>query len=315
MAKVKSVKFYNFNNTYPGGISIYVKFYNKNGKLVILDFSSPSVGPTSTYCETSECIVTASGSENYIQHYPQTSFHTGNYNKTIGLNRIGRTWWLSYPTKNDYIKIEFKVAEYFSDIQVLHSCYNINNTDNFGFNKCDYDVEYSDGSIEQKHYISSDSTPSPIEANILLNNQYDQELYDSLFDSIGFSKSIYDSETGLIETLDTNNFRNISVNTIEKLKVLYTKPLNTYINCLVSFDQKQTWKTFNGTVWSTISNTSPENIILNCMDIETLNHLTKQNLIQAGFTGDLDFKIAIKTNDEKVTPSVSKIYITYKNPS
>ena len=42
MAKVKSVKFYNFNNTYPGGISIYVKFYNKNGKLVILDFSNPA---------------------------------------------------------------------------------------------------------------------------------------------------------------------------------------------------------------------------------------------------------------------------------
>ena len=125
---------------------------------------------------------------------------------------------------------------------------------------------------------------------------------------------IYDSKIGYIETLETNNFRNISINTFEKLKVLYTKPLNTYVNCLISFDKKQTWKTFNGTTWTTISDISPENIILNCMDIETLNNLTKSNLIQAGFVGDLDFKVAIKTNNEKVTPSVSKIYIVYKNP-
>ena len=125
---------------------------------------------------------------------------------------------------------------------------------------------------------------------------------------------IYDSKIGYTETLETNNFRNIPIDKFEKLKVLYTKPLNTYANCLISFDKKQTWKTFNGTTWTTISDITPENIILNCMDIETLNNLTKQDLVQAGFTGDLDFKVAIKTNNEKVTPSVSKIYIIYKNP-
>ena len=125
---------------------------------------------------------------------------------------------------------------------------------------------------------------------------------------------IYDSKIGYTETIDTNNFRNIPVDKFEKIKVLYTKPLNTYTNCLISFNKKQTWKTFNGTTWITISDTTPANIILNCMDIETLNHLTKQDLVQAGFAGDLDFKVAIKTNDEKVTSSISKIYIVYKNP-
>ena len=125
---------------------------------------------------------------------------------------------------------------------------------------------------------------------------------------------IYDLGIGYAETLDTNNFRNIPVDKFEKLKVLHTKPLNTYINCLISFDKKQTWKTFNGTTWITVSDITPSNIILNCMDIETLNTLTKQDLIQAGFTGDLDFKVAIKTNNEKVTSSISKIYIIYKNP-
>ena len=122
---------------------------------------------------------------------------------------------------------------------------------------------------------------------------------------------VYDLNTGLIETLDTNNFRNIPVNKFEKIKVLYTNPAGTYINCLVSFDQKQTWKTFNGTSWSTISDTSSNNILLNGMDVSKINKLDKNKLIQGGFTGDIDFKIAMKTNDNTVTPSITKIYILY----
>ena len=123
---------------------------------------------------------------------------------------------------------------------------------------------------------------------------------------------IYDLKAGYTETLDTNNFRNIPVNKFEKLKVLCANPDNTYLNCLISFDKKQTWKAFYGTTWTTISDISPENIILNGMQLKTLDKLDKDKLISGGFTGDLDFKIAMKTNDEKATSSVTKIYIEYK---
>ena len=123
---------------------------------------------------------------------------------------------------------------------------------------------------------------------------------------------IYDSKIGYTETLDTNNFRNIPKDLVKNLKVLYTMPENSTIHCLISFDQKQTWKTFNGTNWIEISDTSPENIILNCMSVGVLNQLDKSKLLAGGFTGDLDFKIAMKTNDENKTPSVTKIYIEYK---
>ena len=122
---------------------------------------------------------------------------------------------------------------------------------------------------------------------------------------------VYDLNTGLIETLDTNNFKNIPVDKFEKIKVLYTNPAGTYINCLISFDQKQTWKTFNGTSWSTISDTTPNNILLNGMDISKVNELDKNKLIAGGFIGDIDFRIAMKTNDNTVTPSITKIYILY----
>ena len=122
---------------------------------------------------------------------------------------------------------------------------------------------------------------------------------------------IYDLNTGLIETLDTNNFKNIPVDKFEKIKVLYTNPAGTYINCLLSFDNKTTWKTFNGTSWSTISDTTPSNILLNGMDISKINKLDKNKLIAGGFNGDIDFRIAMKTNDNTVTPSITKIYILY----
>ena len=123
---------------------------------------------------------------------------------------------------------------------------------------------------------------------------------------------IYDLKIGYTETLDANNFRNIPIDKFEKLKVLYVKPLSTILNCVVSFDKKQTWKSFDGTNWLIISDTTPENMIVNCMEIEMLNYLDKKKLISGGFTGDLDFKIAMKTNNVNKTPSITKIYIEYK---
>ena len=123
---------------------------------------------------------------------------------------------------------------------------------------------------------------------------------------------IYDTTIGYVETLDANNFRSVSVSTVERLKVLCIKPKDTFLSCLISFDKKQTWKAFDGANWNTISNISPENIILNGMEVDNLNKLDKNKLISGGFTGDLDFKIAMKTNDVNKTPSVTKIYIEYK---
>ena len=124
---------------------------------------------------------------------------------------------------------------------------------------------------------------------------------------------VYDLNTGLIETLDTNNFKNIPVDKFEKIKVLYTNPDETLINCLISFDNKATWKTFDGINWTTVSDTTPNNILLNGMSLKAINSLDKAKLIQGGFTGNMDFKIALKTNNKTKTPSITKIYIEYKN--
>ena len=155
-----------------------------------------------------------------------------------------------------------------------------------------------------------DSTGRAIFTQVTTNGNNIKSLPNQ-YNDISTIIKVYDLNTGLIETLDTNNFKNIPVDKFEKIKVLYTNPDGTYINCLLSFDNKTTWKTFNGTSWSTISDTTPSNILLNGMDISKINKLDKNKLIAGGFTGDIDFRIAMKTNDNTVTPSITKIYILY----
>ena len=49
------------------------------------------------------------------------------------------------------------------------------------------------------------------------------------------------------------------------------------------------------------------------MSLKAINSLDKAKLISSGFTGNMDFKIALKTNNKTKTPSITKIYIQYKN--
>ena len=312
MAKIKSIKFYNLT-TLPG-ISVgsfHVNFYDIDRNLIPLDFSKPLSTQTTTYCETSEYITTSDSSQDPRENCNRQSFHTGNFDKTVGLSKIGDCW---VPDNTGYIssnwlKIEFKFPQNFSNIKVSGTLINYIGTKSFS-----YDVEYDDNSIKTYNFEFDYDAPIPINLNTYIAQTYDQNLMNSYLRDIDFEKSnyIYDTKIGYVETLETNNFRSIPINTIEKLKALYVKPENTLLSCLVSFDKGQTWKTFNNSNWLEISDTSPENIILNSMSIEILNRLDKNKLITGGFTGDLDFKIAMKTNSQDVTPSVSKIYIEYR---
>ena len=146
----------------------------------------------------------------------------------------------------------------------------------------------------------------------ITTNTNDIKSLSNQYEDIPTIIKVYDLNAGLIETLDTNNFKNIPVDKFEKIKVLYTNPDETSINCLISFDNKTTWKAFTGTSWTTISDITPNNILLNGMSMKKINNFTKEVLVQGGFTGNIDFRIALKTNDDTKTPSITKIYIEYK---
>ena len=163
-----------------------------------------------------------------------------------------------------------------------------------------------------KSQLGLGNTPSDLIFTQITTNTDNIKCFANEDLSITNTIKIYDLEIGCTETLDTNNFRNIPVDKFEKIKVLRTNPVDTYLNCLISFDKKQTWKTFDGLNWNVISDISPQNIISNGMELIKVSQLNKSKLIAGGFAGDLDFKIAMKTNDKTVTSSVTKIYIEYK---
>lgn len=310
MKKLKSIKFYNFI-ILATQATLNVNFFDEYGKLIVMDFSNYLSSTTTTKCETDKYLITASSSYDTANHNLLQAFHTANVNNTLNINAIGRTWVhypVGQPSSDQFIKFEFKQPTVISNIHIIHSF-----DSNSGFDTCDIDIEYDDGSIITKNFVSSGKLNkySPSES---ANRNYNQEDYDAQFAFLdGYDKYVknFTDDIGLVETNNNNCFRNINSN-IKTLKCLYTKPTDTEIKFLISFDKKSTWKAYDGSSWNVISDTSESNILLNGSDIEAINNLDDTTLKAGGFVGDMDFKIALHTNDKFKTPAISKIYVEYK---
>ena len=310
MKKLKSIKFYNFI-IITFHITLNVNFFDEYGKLIVMDFSNYLSSTTTTKCETDKYLITASSSDSQSMHNLIQAFHTANVNNTLNMNRIGRAWVaypLGQPSSDQFIKFEFKQPTIISDIHIIHSYCN-----DSGFSSCDIDIEYDDGSIITKNFISSGKL-NKYTLNEVDSGAYIQEEYDAQFAFLdGYDKYVknFTDEIGLVETDNNNCFRDINSD-VKTLKCLYTKPTDTEIKFLISFDKKSTWKMYDGSSWNIISDTSESNILLNGSDIEVINNLDDTTLKAGGFVGDMDFKIALHTNDKFKTPAISKIYVEYK---
>lgn len=310
MKKLKSIKFYNFT-IIASNVALNVNFFDEYGKLIVMDFSNYLSLATTTKCETDKYLITASSSDSNSMHNLIQAFHTANVNNTLNMNRIGRAW-VAYPfgqpSSDQFIKFEFKQPTVISNVHIIHSyCYD------GGFDTCDVDIEYDDGSTITTNFVSSGKlnkyTTSQVD-----NGAFNQEDFDAQFAFLdGYDKYIknFTDEIGLVETNDNNCFRNINSN-IKTLKCLYTKPTDTEIKFLISFDKKSTWKMYDGSNWNVINDTSESNILLNGSDIEMINNFDDTTLKAGGFIGDIDFKIVLHTNDKFKTPAISKIYIEYE---
>lgn len=310
MKKLKSIKFYNFIIIYQHA-SLNVNFFDEYGKLIVMDFSNYLSSATATKCETDKYLITASTSYDTANHNLLQAFHTANVNNTLNINRIGFTWVhnpMGQPSSDQFIKFEFKQPTVISNIYIIHSYSSI-----CGFKTCDIDIEYDDGSIITKNFVSSGKLNKYSHSQVSTGN-YNQEDYDSQFAFLdNYDKYVknFTDEIGLVETNNNNCFRNINSN-VKTLKCLYTKPTDTEIKFLISFDKKFTWKMYDGSNWNVISDTSESNILLNGSDIEVINNLDNATLKAGGFIGDMDFKIALHTNDKFKTPGISKIYVEYE---
>ena len=310
MKKLKSIKFYNFV-IIAVHITLNVNFFDEYGKLIVMDFSNYLSSTTTTKCETDKYLITASSSYNTTKHNLLQAFHTANVNNTLNINNIGYTWVhnpLGQPSSDQFIKFEFKQPTVISNIHIIHSYDN-----SAGFDTCDIDIEYDDGSIITTNFVSSGKL-NKYSYSQISSGDYNQEDFDSQFAFLdNYDKYVknFTDEIGLVETDNNNCFRDIKSN-VKTLKCLYTKPTDTEIKFLISFDKKSTWKMYDGSSWNVVSDVSESNILLNGSDIETINNFDDTTLKTGGFIGDMDFKIVLHTNDKFKTPAISKIYVEYK---
>ena len=310
MKKLKSIKFYNFI-IIKANVSLNVNFFDEYGKLIVMDFSNYLSSTTATKCETDKYLITSSSSYNTSNHNLLQAFHTANINNTLNINSIGYTWLqypLGQPSSDQFIKFEFKQPTVISNIHIIHSYANTG-----GFDTCDIDIEYDDGSIITTKFVSSGKLNKYTDSEVK-NRTFNQEDFDAQFAFLdGYDKYVknFTDEIGLVETNDNNCFRNINSD-VKTLKCLYTKPTDTEIKFLISFDKKSTWKMYDGSNWNIISDTSESNILLNGSDIDIINNLDDATLKAGGFIGDMDFKIVLHTNDKFKTPGISKIYVEYE---
>ncbi len=114
--------------------------------------------------------------------------------------------------------------------------------------------------------------------------------------------------TGATSQKDTSTW-----GTITGITTTQTTPANTNIKYLVSFDNKVTWKYWDGSSWQT---STLANIATNGMTKTTLEGISQSNWTASnGFTpGTLDFAASLSTTSTSVTPLLDNIQISYTNP-
>ena len=138
----------------------------------------------------------------------------------------------------------------------------------------------------------------------LVQNNTNFTIDNNLIIDTGVIK-LNNTDTGIAQTNSILNLFNVvKINT---LTINHSMPENTDIRILVSFDNKQTWKYYNGTEFITTS----------LDDINTIGNTISE--IQSLFTDYqvkntdtiFDIQISLITDDISVSPSITSINISY----
>ncbi|KKR47497.1 MAG: Cell wall surface anchor family protein [Parcubacteria group bacterium GW2011_GWC2_40_31] len=120
------------------------------------------------------------------------------------------------------------------------------------------------------------------------------------------SSQAYYVTTADASNLDTSGWANIS-----SVSITQTTPTDTSIKYLISFDNRSTWKYWNGSAWTT---STLDDLQTNGMSSTTLEAITtSQWESSGGFTpGTLDFAADLLSSDSAFTPSLDDITINYQ---
>ncbi|MDA3815450.1 MAG: hypothetical protein PF549_03730, partial [Patescibacteria group bacterium] len=118
----------------------------------------------------------------------------------------------------------------------------------------------------------------------------------------------YHITTATGSQIDTSTWNNMT-----GISITQTTPPNTSIKYLVSFDDKSTWKYWNGSSWET---SDLDNLQTNGMSEASLEAISQTQWestggFNSGTTTTLDFAFDLATTDSSVTPEVDQVQISY----
>lgn len=158
---------------------------------------------------------------------------------------------------------------------------------------------------ENDTLIYEDLTPE-----LTANTSPSQEL--RLYETVGLEvMKVYPTNTvGTIETNDNTQISNIYQ--IESIVPTQTVPDNTDIRYLLSFDGRNTYKTYKDGSWDDVDITDTSNIMslgLTKDEIEKLS--TKELNLALTENRTLDILIGMVTQDEYNSPSISEVKVLY----
>jgi uncharacterized protein (TIGR02145 family) len=126
--------------------------------------------------------------------------------------------------------------------------------------------------------------------------------------------SSYSTTPYYITTTDSSQINTSTYSQISGISFTQTTPENTSLKYLTSFDDRTTWKYWNGSSWTT---TTLDDLQTNGNSNTELEALTETNWSStggfgAGTTTTLDFAVDLSTTDDSVTPELDQIEVSYE---
>lgn len=123
-------------------------------------------------------------------------------------------------------------------------------------------------------------------------------------------------EPKYVTTTDQNHFPLDIVGKINSVTINSTIPTNTSIKCLISFDNRLTWKYKSGSNWLEAPNGLLDLETLGMTPVEAKNALSGYTLNFPDATEEaIDWAFSLKTTDLHVTPSIDQITYNYNERS
>lgn len=118
-------------------------------------------------------------------------------------------------------------------------------------------------------------------------------------------------------TTGVNRLSTSSWTSLPDLSISQLEPANTSIRYLVSFDERSTWKFWNGSAWtaSSLANLQTQGMTQAQLEALSTAQWFSAGGINSNVSQTLDFAFDLRTTNNSQTPSVDQIEITYTTPT